>query len=298
MSRNGFYFGTRNAMEWVPTPHVGMPRSGGRSQQDGRYANGGYYSSQGPLGARTYEIEWGYKSAEDIRHIRAVHQGLYDIGATVDESFEDRNVYFLDPFAMNTNILPTLWATPAVSVYGAPTLLTPLYRNARLQDPASNDWGYPLQATQLGSVGTEGTFPDSATLWIPVPEGYTFHFGFHGTFYGGWEFTVTPDGDTPDVIAPLGTSSSTLTNYTYTPTENSGVTLQIDASVWGYADIYGMIGQVLKNGEPAPTGKFYPGQGHSGCAFIDLTEDGYSTAFLPVNTFLTATLAEVGSWNP
>jgi hypothetical protein len=94
-------------------------------------------------------------------------------------------------------------------------------------------------------------------------------------------------------ITLLPETTSTLTNY-----EISGVT-GVNISFWGNGTITlsGMIAQVRVIGDPAPTGSFIGGRGHSGCRFAaSPSVQGYSAPQALDYQSMSVTLVETGSW--
>lgn len=269
------YFGTRERMTWVNAPAINSDISKTRWSNDGVYLNGGGYADRSVSAHRRYAFNWNLSSSDVIYAVLDYADGLY--GSDL--------VYFLDPFAQATNVLPTTWASPRVQASDAPTLT----KNVRptLVDTAVNAFDYPTKSAVFTLLGTS-TF---RTLWVPIPTGYSFYFGWHGVATGSAAITLTPD--TGSVVTPAGlnTNTSTLTNATVAST---GVT--ISASGTGQLTIAGMIGQVLPTGSTAPTGSFQSGRGHSGCRFGPVTQSGYSAPSALDLMAATAMLIETGDW--
>lgn len=294
MASSGMYFGTRDRMEWINCPRVGMPRNAQRLTSQTDFGNGGAHIYQGPVGSRSFDMEWKVQSFEEVRHVIAVQQGLYsDVGTSADETL----VHWLDPASVKTNVLPPMWASPLLAFAGAPSIAGPVLGQPTLTGVSSTE-GYPTNEARWGASGNI-VVTDSPELWIPVPAGYTFHMGLHNNAgahpSSPLYLRVTPDGGSPTNLTPLGLNTTTLTNYSYTPVSDSGVTVQLQNGT-GKFNATGMVAQILKAGAPAPVGKFYPGQGNSGCRITQFEEDLYSTAISGANVYLSATLVETGSW--
>lgn len=288
MANRNMYFGTQTNMAWIPCPKQGADMSRNRYMERGDNFNGSFTDYQSASGAQTYEFDFGLKHREDIQHLLNIDSGLYG-----------RDVYFLDPFAMSANLLPAHWAAPFLAYYRAPNLMGKDKYKQAVTPTLSNTYGYPDFSAVLGADdGNEAWTPsESLTLWIPVPSGYTFHFGAHShdTASNDVYVGITPDGDTEDVPTLLANNVATLTNYTYTPVSNSGVTLQLNGDPESTSYISGMIAQVLPVGTAAPTGNFIAGQGHSGCHIMGgVKRFGYSVP-LDWQQF-SVTLNEFGNW--
>lgn len=259
--KNGLYFGTPGNMRWLPAPKQGILRTPNRFISETEYLNGSSSLYQSYTGSMRYEMDFGFQHPEDIQHLIICDQGAYG-----------GEVFFLDPFAAKTNVLPSYWASPWLSAVGAPNLQGVDSWNALMVgDTPANTLGYPLLMGRFGEHLPTQTWDEANApeLWIPVPDGFTFHMGVHGVNVTPDMFvTVAPDGDTPDDLTMMAVTDSALTNYTYTPTGGNGVTIALTGDSDAAIDIAGMVAQVLPTGQSAPTGRFIPGTGHSGCRIV------------------------------
>lgn len=145
------YFGNRARMTWVKCPDSGMGMGGSRYSSEGVFLNGGAFVRNSATGHRAYDMSWNFLRADEKDAIRSYLDGVYGTGL----------LYFLDPFAMRRNVLPTAWAAPGVAVDGGPRLLggmseapvaaTPagpetLLRTNLINNPmpaSTNDWFSP-----------------------------------------------------------------------------------------------------------------------------------------------------------
>ncbi len=107
------YFGNKGRMTFVKCPDTGMGMNGSRYSAEGVFLNGGAYVRNSATGHRTYDMSWNFLRADEKDDIRAYLDGVYGTGL----------LYFLDPFAMGRNVLPTCWASPGVAVDGGPRLV-------------------------------------------------------------------------------------------------------------------------------------------------------------------------------
>jgi hypothetical protein len=153
-----------------------------------------------------------------------------------------------------------------------------------------NDYAYPTQSVRYELEPND----EFRTLWVPVPDGHTFHFGVHGNRTGTAEITVQEDLGPVQSVSMLSTNTATLTNVAIPGP--SGVTISARGS--GYLTIAGMIGRILPTGKAAPIGVFMGGRGHSGCRFNNagLTLTGYSAPSALDKVGASATLIETGAW--
>lgn len=96
------YFGTRDRMRWVKAPAVNTPLSKAGWSNVGTDLNGGGYAKLSPTAHREYEFTWGASPAQDIYDILDYRSGAYGLGF----------LYYLDPFAMETNAFSEAFSMP------------------------------------------------------------------------------------------------------------------------------------------------------------------------------------------
>lgn len=278
MTSKYMYFGTKERMSWVKMPAINAGLSRARWSAEGVYLNGGAFVQRSSAAHMRYEFAWNLAPHEDIYEITAYDDGVY--GSDL--------IYFVEPFSASINCLPQFWAAPRLQEDGAPSLVKGT--EPTLVDTASNDYAYPGKS----AVFDLGSTSEFATIWLPVPPGYTLHFGVHGNATGTAAVTVQEDGGAATNVTMLATTTSTLTNVEITGP--SGVT--ISATGEGLLTIAGMIAQILPTGTAAPTGRFWGGRGHSGCRFSGngATVTGYSSPAALDLVSASATLIEVGAW--
>lgn len=276
MASKTMYFGTKERMKWVQCPAVNADLSTAKWSAEGVFLSGGAYVKSSATEHKRYKFSWNMATEKDIYAILDYSYGLY--GSDL--------IYFIEPFAARTNVLPLFWAAPRLQAVDAPSLT----REARptLLDTAPNTNGYPTKSA-VYTFASGSTFD---SLWVPVPDGYTFHFGVHGSASGTATITVTPDGGSAVNVTPLSTTVTTLTNTTVDgPT---GVTIS-GAGVGGLV-VAGMIAQVLPTGTASPSGAFVSGRGHSGCRFGQKSVMGYSSPQAIDLVAASADLIETGAW--
>lgn len=162
-----------------------------------------------------------------------------------------------------------------------------------------------LQVVQRNPLTALNAPPQSATytltsattfkkVWIPVPDGYTFHVGGLYSRTGTANVKVVTDLDatvelTPDMDpAPHVIPSKAISNT------GGGVTLSLTGV--GTISLVGLMAQVLPNGRVPTLNTFASGQGNSGSEFAsDPTVTGYSA--VRDHMALSVTLKEVGAWD-
>jgi hypothetical protein len=97
------YFGTRERMIWVKPPAINTPLSGAGIANTGTDLNGGGYSKMSPTAHKEYQFTWGASPAKDIYDVTDYRSGVYGTGL----------LYYLDPFAMESNALSSAFSAPS-----------------------------------------------------------------------------------------------------------------------------------------------------------------------------------------
>lgn len=279
MAGKMMYFGNKERMAWVKCPAIDTDMTRGSWSTGGVFLNGGAYARSSATTHRRYQFSWNLASQEDIYAVLDYAYGSYG----------QELIYFLDPFAMATNVLPSWWAVPRLQAEDAPPLIRDVNSRPTLVATANNSYGYPTRSAVFTLA--DGNLIDS--VYVPIPPGYELHFGAHGSATGSAEFRLTTDEDVSTSVAPMAVNTAALTNTVIADT--TGVTI----SAWGIGNltIAGIIAQVLPAGSAAPQGRFVSGRGHSGCRFSgDPSVNGYSAPDALDKMGASVTLVETGGW--
>ena len=159
------YFGTRDYPQWISCPVVDsdMSKIGWQSQQ--QYLNGGARVRRSATSHKEYNLSWSLQARDNIRAINDYADGIYGDGL----------IYFLDPFAMDKNVLPQYWAAPMLANDDGPILHGGVRPSTVTTD--ENIYGYPTKSalysvkanatiTGISSTGTVVTFTASNTFAI------------------------------------------------------------------------------------------------------------------------------------
>jgi hypothetical protein len=275
------WFGTRDYAQWIPVPSVGadMSKMGFGSRAD--FLNGGAAVSRSKTSHKEYNLSWGLQSRDKLRPIMDFADGIYGEGP----------FYFIDPFAADKNILPQYWASPMLGCYDAPLLGGSTI--PAIFTTVANTNKYPVKSAFYTLTGTT-----NRQLYIPIPTGYAFNIGAHGSATGSCAVTVTPvvsgtTYGTASNLTLLATTSTTRTNLVISGASYTGVLVGLTGS--GTITLAGIIGQIVPVGTAIPAGGFISGQGNSGCEFDAQPQlQNYSVALDKVA--LTVKMIEVGSW--
>lgn len=280
------WIGTRGHMKWVRYPQVdGTTFGKGGFSSTLEYKNGGARINSSRSAYKQYQFGW-LGTRDEMRFILDLADGLYD------NSDQTELVYFVDSQAADKNLLPAMWAAPAVAASdgltlfpGQPTMLS--------QTPANN-LDYPARSA------TFTTNVASSSCFIPVPPGCTAWVGAHGSATGSAGVLVTQtNGLTTGAQAQLtmlDVTDATRVNASFDASVCDGIIISYTNGGAGSTDtvtISGMIVQILPNGVTPEGGGFISGQGHSGCQFSgkpSITPYGFD------QIGVSAKLIETGAW--
>ena len=277
------WFGTRAFMREVRDPDISPTYESVAWGESTQYLNGGLGVSSSATAHREYYLSWSGVTRAQVREVTDFADGVYGTGL----------IYWLDPVAMDQNVLPQSWATPALGGRDA----IPLAGTVRPTLAAQSDQtqGYPTETAIFSMVS--GVTP-VRPLFIPVPTGYVAWVGVHGAnannFVKVTPYTGTTAG-TPVYPAILSVSTTTRVNTSFSSV--TGIELVMNNAATGSPELTGLIVQILPTGATPATGGFISGQGHSGCRFIGRPTVVPETVASGLEVLsVTAKLGEVGAW--
>lgn len=295
-TRNCFWFGTEDRMEWFSTPLRGADSSPEGWGSTGTLLNGGGYGIHSWGTHKTYTYEWPQSSSpETAQKMKSYRDGTYGRGL----------LYFIEPTIFRTNVLPAAWAAPSLAVDNeAPTLVYGVTPTAVATSGfATND--LPVQSAFYNVTTAAQTNADTDTsLFIPIPTGMTLHVG---AFYsrtgtaGVYATPINTNGTMGTRVQITAQTNSATTMVTNSFTGIKGIRLWVGrtSSVASTITIAAMIARLVENGKPAPAqGPWIGGQGHSGCRFNPSSAPSYVTNG-PIDggrIGFAASFIEVGSW--
>lgn len=225
------YFGNRNRMTWVKCPDSGMGLTRARWSAEGVYLNGGGYVRESTASHIVYEMGWNFLNRAQLYAITDYRDGVYGPG----------NIYFLDPFQMDRNVLPQNWAQPAIEdgqplTDERPSVQTMTTDTTNYNpDPRATAvgalWGYQAGTgeTAATSLMTASTPKRTNLATDPRATDASRWFGSFGTGGAGTETMVASATDGP--LLPDGTRATGYARYTYTAANTGG------NSIFGYNSV-------------------------------------------------------------
>ncbi len=286
------WFGTKANMQWIPCPSVDVAATKQGYGATVGFLGGGAWVRRSKTSAKAYSMSWVQKSRDTLRPILDYAEGVYG----------DGYIYYLDPFAMDKNVLPAWFAQPAQNYYDGPFLVDGVRPTLVTDDTSTN--GRPVESA-VYKISPSSNVP---SVFIPIPPGHTFGIGAMGQIQSGFaRVSVTP------VLSPtqLGTTVTiaSFSNPLTAPLVSDffaassgiiGVNVSLQAtSNNSLFQLNSVMAQVRPDGESFPTGpgQFISGQGTSGLKFQpgSPTYSQYSHALDRVG--VSANLIETEAWS-
>jgi hypothetical protein len=279
---NTMFMGTREVMLEVPCPNVTMPsgKNGWTAVTD--FLNGGSSVRRSTAASKRYEMTWNSISRDEARTVLDLADRIYGTG----------EIYWLDPFTADKNVLPQHWASPMQGIYDGLPLI-----GLDRPEPAvgAPTYGFPVQGAQYSIDPGDA----ARNIWVPIPTGYSAHIGIYGYDVSGGQVLVTPTINaaldaTPQAVTLMDADDTSRANMIVRASDGyNGIKLNLGGT--GSLVIFGMMVQILKDGNTPVPGGFISGQGNSGCQFAAQPEyTPYSAAF--DNVGMIASFIETGSW--
>lgn len=294
--RDNFFFGTEQAMRWMPTPNRGADVSPQGWGDGGTLLNGGGYQLNSFGSHKNYLFEWPSSSARRVAQLmKSYADGTYGRGL----------IYFVDPLTYDTNVLPARWADPSMSigvegaslVYGVDP--DPL--------PTSN-WqenDLPVQTAyyDLGGIASGWRGKEEA-VFIPRPEGFSVLLGAIYSRTGTGSVFYREQGSSgglgAEFRAPeLPANASDIHNVTVT--SGAGIWVWVGKITPGASSVSlsALSARLVSQTRPKPRigqGPWIGGQGHSGVRFVGKPTYMNNTGVNGGQVSYAATFKEVGSW--
>lgn len=271
------YFGNANKQLWIPAPRTGLDASPEGYFSQTQLLSGRAFQKRSAANHRQFSPAWvgslNTENENDSLHtIKDFFDGIHGSGP----------FYWLDPYAVETNLLAPNWASPMLSGNGWASISS--IGTASLVTTETNTRNYPYQSLRLsfGASIAESTKKNR----IIIPEEYKLHFGWHGEQNSGDATIVLrcyprSGGAAVDIeTTPLAVTSGVRTNVqvngnTYYMVEILVKNLSAETSV---IDIAGMIAQVRPEVSTVPQGGFISGRGTLGLLFASAPKISYLSA--------------------
>lgn len=270
------YFGNANFQTFIEAPQSGLKANSSGYSATTNLLNGRSFVKRSYGASRTFSASWlgpmnSTVLADNLSTIKDFADGLYGSG----------NVYWLDPYATATNLMPPHWASPGSFNVGWPTIsatVTPTIATTTSTN------GFP---TTLASYNLPGSHSDTRKITIIIPPTHTLHFGWHASISGRIASTaagirISPynvSGSPASAVNPasLLQGGTTRTNQTFNGATFSRVEIYLanGSASASSVIISAMIAQILPTGTSVASGGFISGKGTTALQFSSPIEIEY-----------------------
>lgn len=292
------YFGNAVMQFWIPAPQSGLTASTTGFSTTAQLLSGRAFTRRSAASHRGFDASWlgalNSEVPEDSLHtIKDYSDGIYGEGP----------FYWLDPYAINTNLLPPHWAAPMLTEKDWPTIcaIPSGFGVTSFVPTSANSKSYPYKSLYINLASTQ-EFESTSSNRTIIPTGHRFHFGWHGEVVSGSATVVlraySRATGLPTYIptTPLSVNSAIRTNTQVSGTTYSMVDVLVAKPFGATSElrIAGMIAQVRGEVETVSQGDFISGRGTTALEFSSLPQIEYYSANINNGQIgLTASFKEV-----
>lgn len=289
------YFGNDRFQTWIVAPRTGMTASSSGYSAVTELLNGRTFVKRSFGASRKFGASWtgpmnSASTSSSLQTVKDFADGFYGSG----------KCFWLDPYAMAQNVMPTHWAAPALAEFDWPAISSTIVPTFSTLAPAN---GFP---EKIASYSLPGSHSDARKITIIIPPTYTLHFGWHATVAGRTastaagirivSYSLGGVPNSPVNPASLLTGGTTRTNQTFAGSSISRVEIYLanGSASTSSVSLSGMIAQVLPNGTSVASGGFIDGKGTTALHFsspIDI--EYYSSNINEGQIGLSASFVEV-----
>ena len=270
------YFGNKDKQTWIKAPASGLKAGSAGYVSETQLLNGGASIRRSQASHRKFSASWnGSMNSADAT------ENLYTVKDYADGLYGDGPYYWLDPFAMDQNILPPHWAAPMLAQKDWSDLsagaIVPTFTAASVAH------GYPIKYAEY--VTTDG-YESALKLTVIIPVDYALNFGWHGPSGSSSSgIRIVPykraDGTADAALNParIDAGGTVRTNTKIKGDTYSYVEIFLATTTASTVKITGMIAQVLPENSSVASGGFISGRGTTGLEFATFPQiDLYSSA--------------------
>jgi len=271
------YFGNATKQLWIPAPRTGLNASTAGYFSDAQLLTGRAFIKRSKANHRRFSPSWtGPLNASSI------NDSLHTVKDYFDGIYGDGPFYWLDPFAVDSNLLAPNWASPMLTQNGWASISS--VGTASIVDTVANARNYPYKSLRL--TFSAAVQESTEAFRVIVPSGYRLHFGWHGEQESGDATVIlrcydrTTGAATDIVTTPLAVTSAIRTNTQARGSDYSMVDIIVKnpSASTSVIDIAGMIAQVLPDTSVVEQGDFISGRGTKGLLFSSAPTITYISA--------------------
>lgn len=269
------YFGNKDKQTWIKAPASGLKSALAGYVSETQLLNGGASLRRSQASHRKFSAAWtGSMNSADAT------ENLYTVKDYADGLYGEGPYYWLDPFAMDQNILPPHWAAPMLAQKDWTDLsggaIVPTFTAATV---AHN---YPIKYAEYV---TTDDYESTLKLTIIIPVDYALNFGWHGpSGSSNSGIRIVPykrtDGTADAALNParIDAGGTVRTNTKIKGDTYSYVEIFLATNDASTVKITGMIAQVLPENSSVASGGFISGRGTTGLEFATFPQiDLYSS---------------------
>lgn len=289
------YFGNDKFQTWIVAPKTGMTASSSGYSTVTELLNGRTFVKRSFGASRKFGASW-----TGSMNSASISDSLQTIKDFADGFYGSGKCFWLDPYAVTQNVMPTHWASPGLFNVGWPAISATVTPTIATTTPANN---FPIN---LANYNLPGSHSDTRKLTIIIPPTHTLHFGWHATIAGrtasaaaGIRISPYNISGSPGTItnpASLLQGGTTRTNQTFDGATTSRVEIYLanGSASASSVIISALIAQVLPTGTSVASGGFIDGKGTTALQFsgsIDI--EYYSSNINEGQIGLSASFVEV-----
>ncbi len=268
------YFGNATKQTWIKAPSTGFTSNSEGWSSQTTLLNGTNFIKRSRASHRKFGASWlGPMNGSSLS------ESLYTIKEFCDGVYGDGPFYWLDPYAVNTNVLPMHWSVPAITANDWPNLASDIVPG--FTDATVNN-NFP--GTYV-TYDTTDAYESTNKLTVIIPTGYKLHFGWHGPATGSTTgvrivpyLRSTGLADTALNPTKITAGGTIRTNTQVSGTTYSRVEIFIATTLASEVNITGMIAQVLPTADSVASGGFLTGRGSTGLEFATSPQIEYYSA--------------------
>lgn len=284
------YFGNTTKQTWIKAPSTGLRADSKSWSKEAQLLNGRAFVRRSKASHRRFDMSWlGEMNDSDIE------QSLQTIKDFYDGVYGEGPFYWLDPYAVDSNILPPHWASPSMAEVHWPSLVPGLTQTFVPETVARNFSGKYVE------FDTANNYESTEKLTVIIPKNYGLNFGWHGPADGSSSgIRIVPylrtDGTAATALNPAKLTAGGLvrTNTKILGDTYSHVEIFVATTTASTVKITNMIAQILPEAQTPATGDFITGRGTTAVEFAAAPQmEYYSSAIGNGRIGMSATLIEV-----
>jgi hypothetical protein len=289
------YFGNEEFQTWIIAPQSGMQATSSGYSAVTELLNGRSFVKRSSGSSRKFNPSWLGPMNSNV-----ISSSLQTVKDFADGFYGDGKCFWLDPYAMDQNVMPPHWGAPALAKSNWPALSSSVIPTFASLSSSNNFPNF------LASYVLPGSHSDTRKLTIIIPPTHTLHFGWHASIAGrtastaagiriaSYSLSGTPNS--PVNPASLLSGGTTRTNQTFNGASVSRVEIYLanGSASSSTVLISAMIAQVLPTGTSVASGGFISGRGTTALQFAAPVQiEYYSSAINNGQIGLSTALTEV-----